>query len=76
MKLSRNLIGTAAAIIERARKHPDNDAVKQALDYTLALSQAAHLAASDGKTARSRALNKLADEVRVAVLRATARMAA
>lgn len=71
MKLAKILTDEADAIILRLKARPSNldDVISRALTFTRSLSSDAYYAHLDGRTARAKALNKLADRVRIAALR-------
>ena len=69
MRLSKILLIEADDLILRIRQQPSQEALSRILTFTQSLARDAYYDHLDGKVARARALNKLADKVRHAALR-------
>jgi hypothetical protein len=69
MRLAKILTDEADALILRFKQRPSQEAMNRALNFTQSLARDAYMAYLDGKNARAKALNKLADKVRLAALR-------
>lgn len=70
MRLAKILTDEADDLILRLRQRPSREAVSRALNFTQSVARDAYLAYLDDKNARAKALNKLADRVRLVALRA------
>ena len=69
MRLAKILTDEADELILRIRQRPTEESLHRVLTFTQSLSRDAYYAYLDGKTARAKALNKLADKVRHVALR-------
>jgi hypothetical protein len=72
MKLAKILTDEADALILRVKAKPDDAAMSRILTFTNSVAHDAYMAYLDDKNARAKALNKLADKVRSAALKARA----
>ncbi len=64
IRLARSLTDEADALILRVKQHPTEDNLLRVLTFTRSLASDARYAYLDGRTARAKALNRLADKVR------------